>query len=285
MRVKGTGLGLFIVRSVVAHTAARCSPRATAPATAARSPCSCRRRRRRMSRILIVEDEQHLADGLRFNLEAEGYDVDVVDNGEEALARLIGEPDRPTIWSILDVMLPGIDGFAVVVGAAPGAAVRAGPDADGARPIGRRAARASTPAPTTTCRSRSSSPILMARVRGLLRRHEWLAPDARRRPVATRSLRRRRIDFEQLSAGRREADAADADGGGAAALSGRARRQGRCRARRSSKRSGACARTPTPARSTTSSSGCGATSRTSRQPKHLQTVRGVGYRFVAEPES
>ena len=38
-----------------------------------------------MSRILVVEDEQHLADGLRFNLEAEGYDVEVVDTGEAAL--------------------------------------------------------------------------------------------------------------------------------------------------------------------------------------------------------
>ena len=38
-----------------------------------------------MSRILVVEDEQHLADGLRYNLEAEQHDVDVVDNGEDAL--------------------------------------------------------------------------------------------------------------------------------------------------------------------------------------------------------
>ena len=38
-----------------------------------------------MSRILIVEDEQHLADGLRFNLEADGHTVEVVDSGEAAL--------------------------------------------------------------------------------------------------------------------------------------------------------------------------------------------------------
>ena len=38
-----------------------------------------------MSRVLIVEDEEHLATGLRFNLEAEGYEVDVVDTGESAL--------------------------------------------------------------------------------------------------------------------------------------------------------------------------------------------------------
>jgi two-component system, OmpR family, alkaline phosphatase synthesis response regulator PhoP len=38
-----------------------------------------------MSRILIVEDEQHLAQGLRFNLEAEGYQVHLVETGEDAL--------------------------------------------------------------------------------------------------------------------------------------------------------------------------------------------------------
>ena len=44
-----------------------------------------------MSRILVVEDEQHLADGLRYNLEAEQYDVDIVDTGEEALKRLAAD--------------------------------------------------------------------------------------------------------------------------------------------------------------------------------------------------
>ena len=38
-----------------------------------------------MSRILVVEDETHLAEGLRFNLEQEGYSVQVTGNGEEAL--------------------------------------------------------------------------------------------------------------------------------------------------------------------------------------------------------
>src|SRR6185503_2537962 len=47
-----------------------------------------------MSRILVVEDEQHLADGLRYNLEAERYDVDVVDSGEEALKRLTADSPR-----------------------------------------------------------------------------------------------------------------------------------------------------------------------------------------------
>ena len=65
-----------------------------------------------MSRILIVEDEQHIADGLRFNLEAEGHQATVVTDGEGALGMLMGEP-HPFDAVILDVMLPGKDGFAV----------------------------------------------------------------------------------------------------------------------------------------------------------------------------
>jgi DNA-binding response OmpR family regulator len=65
-----------------------------------------------MSSVLIVEDEQHLADGLRFNLEAEGYDAVVVSDGEKALELLTTEPSRFDAV-LLDVMLPGIDGFAV----------------------------------------------------------------------------------------------------------------------------------------------------------------------------
>ncbi len=65
-----------------------------------------------MSAVLIVEDEKHLADGLRFNLEAEGYDVDTVRDGEAALALLL-EERRPYACVVLDVMLPGKDGFEV----------------------------------------------------------------------------------------------------------------------------------------------------------------------------
>src|SRR5712692_323458 len=65
-----------------------------------------------MSVVLVVEDEQHLADGLRFNLEAEGYTVDTVGDGEAALALLVDEQQRYDAL-VLDVMLPGKDGFAV----------------------------------------------------------------------------------------------------------------------------------------------------------------------------
>ena len=65
-----------------------------------------------MNRILVVEDEAHLAEGLRFNLEQEGYSVDVVGNGEEALERLLKRREDFDAL-VLDVMLPGKDGFTV----------------------------------------------------------------------------------------------------------------------------------------------------------------------------
>ena len=60
--------------------------------------------------ILIVEDEQHLADGLRFNLEADGFAVKTAYNGEEALQTL-EKNDFDAI--ILDVMMPKMNGFEV----------------------------------------------------------------------------------------------------------------------------------------------------------------------------
>jgi two-component system alkaline phosphatase synthesis response regulator PhoP len=62
--------------------------------------------------VLIVEDEQHLADGLRFNLEAEGYDVEIAGDGEAALSLLFDKKNEYDAV-VLDIMLPGKDGFAV----------------------------------------------------------------------------------------------------------------------------------------------------------------------------
>jgi len=59
-------------------------------------------------RILIVEDEEHLADGLRINLELEGYEPVVTASAEEGL-RLWDRSGADLI--LLDVMLPGMDGF------------------------------------------------------------------------------------------------------------------------------------------------------------------------------
>lgn len=66
-----------------------------------------------MNRVLIVEDEEHLARGLKFNLEAEGLDADVVGDGEAALKLLLNSENRIDAV-VLDVMLPGINGFEVV---------------------------------------------------------------------------------------------------------------------------------------------------------------------------
>jgi DNA-binding response OmpR family regulator len=65
-----------------------------------------------MSHVLIVEDEQHLAAGLQFNLEAEGHTAAIAADGERALHLLLDER-RPFDVVVLDAMLPGKDGFAV----------------------------------------------------------------------------------------------------------------------------------------------------------------------------
>jgi DNA-binding response OmpR family regulator len=66
-----------------------------------------------MSRVLVVEDEAHLAQGLRFNLEAEGYAAEVVGDGEAATDRLLAQKENFDAV-VLDIMLPGKDGFSVV---------------------------------------------------------------------------------------------------------------------------------------------------------------------------
>jgi DNA-binding response OmpR family regulator len=150
------------------------------------------------ARILIVEDEAHLAQGLLFNLKAEGYDAALETDGEAALARLENEAFDAVI---LDVMLPGKDGFEVA------AALRAKQNF--------------LPVLMLTARGRSedvlagfaagaddylSKPfelsILLARLNGLLRRLAWRQP-ADETPVASEALAPfefagRRIDFEAL---------------------------------------------------------------------------------------
>jgi DNA-binding response OmpR family regulator len=69
-----------------------------------------------MARLLVVEDEAHLATGIKFNLEMEGYEVEVVGDGAQALARLTGAGGAGERYDlvVLDVMLPGMDGFELV---------------------------------------------------------------------------------------------------------------------------------------------------------------------------
>jgi len=63
-----------------------------------------------MSKILVIEDNDDLAFGLRNNLEIEGYEVEIAADGEEGLARARRRPDLV----VLDLMLPGTDGFRVL---------------------------------------------------------------------------------------------------------------------------------------------------------------------------
>lgn len=65
-----------------------------------------------MPRILVVEDEAHIAEGLQYNLEAEGHEVELVADGTAAAERL-ADPARPLDLVILDLMLPGMGGFDV----------------------------------------------------------------------------------------------------------------------------------------------------------------------------
>ncbi|MEC9464343.1 MAG: response regulator transcription factor [Myxococcota bacterium] len=62
-------------------------------------------------RLLVVEDEAHLATGLKLNLELDGYQVDIAGTGREASEKLI----NPELYNliILDIMLPDIDGFSL----------------------------------------------------------------------------------------------------------------------------------------------------------------------------
>lgn len=63
--------------------------------------------------ILIVEDDQHIAEGLRLNLTLQGYDVIVAADGVAGLSRY--KENRPDLM-ILDIMLPGIDGLSILQG-------------------------------------------------------------------------------------------------------------------------------------------------------------------------
>jgi two-component system, OmpR family, alkaline phosphatase synthesis response regulator PhoP len=65
-----------------------------------------------MKHILVVEDEAHLAIGIKYNLEAEGHDVSTVGDGPSAL-KIVQEDPRGVDLVILDLMLPGMSGYAV----------------------------------------------------------------------------------------------------------------------------------------------------------------------------
>ena len=124
-----------------------------------------------MSRILIVEDEEHLATGIRFNLELEGYDAEVVGDGARALARLSAVANAYDLV-ILDVMLPGLDGFQLVE-----AMRRAGNYAPVLMLTAKSQPEDVVHGLETGADDYLAKPfdlaVLLARVRGLLRRRDW----------------------------------------------------------------------------------------------------------------
>lgn len=65
-----------------------------------------------MSHILVVDDERHLAVGIKFNLEAEGYQVTVAASGPAAL-QIASDDTHPVDLIVLDLMLPGMSGYEV----------------------------------------------------------------------------------------------------------------------------------------------------------------------------
>ena len=64
------------------------------------------------NRILIVEDEPAISDGIRLNLELAGYECEVFDNGKEAADALAS--DHSYDLALLDIMLPGLDGYQLI---------------------------------------------------------------------------------------------------------------------------------------------------------------------------
>ncbi len=153
-----------------------------------------------MSRILLVEDEVHLAEGLRFNLEAEGHSVQTTERGEDALQRLLTAREAFDLV-VLDVMLPGKNGFTV------------------AQEL--RQARNYVPVLMLTARGRPEDvlrgfesgaddylpkpfelSILLARITSLLRRTQWLRAPSDQAHAAelfdTYSFDGRVVDFENL---------------------------------------------------------------------------------------
>jgi DNA-binding response OmpR family regulator len=152
-----------------------------------------------MTQILVVEDELHLAEGLRFNLEAEGYQVRVVETGEAALGLL--PPEAPFDVMVLDVMLPGKDGFEVMTEL--------------------RLAGQFVPTLMLTARGHPEDilkgfaagaddyltkpfelAILLARLRGLLRRRDWLRSSvnhvAKPEPTDTFTFGEKSVHFDRL---------------------------------------------------------------------------------------
>jgi len=259
-----------------------------------------------MSRVLIVEDEAHLANGLRFNLEAEGHSVEIAGDGETALTLMLAKDEaKPGNGKreefdvvVLDVMLPGKDGFSVVSEL--------------------RAAKNYVPVLMLTARGRPEDvlkgfasgaddylpkpfelPILLARLQGLLRRRVWMresqaaaTPSQVRQSDAVSvveedvfSFDGRTIDFGKLEL-RTQANTIRLTLMEAELLRYLVGSRGRIVSRKALLEEVWGLHEDTDTRAIDNF-----VVRLRRyieddpaEPRHLLTVRGVGYRFVAEPE-
>lgn len=146
------------------------------------------------SRLLLVEDEEHLAAGLKLNFELEGYVVDLARSGREAAALMLPPQHYDAI--ILDVMLPDVSGFTLCQ------KLR---DAGNRTPVLMLTARAAVhdrvEGLTVGADDYLTKPFelteLLARVRSLLRRRSWeQRPGQGERPLAVLRLGDAVVDFE-----------------------------------------------------------------------------------------
>jgi two-component system, OmpR family, alkaline phosphatase synthesis response regulator PhoP len=251
-----------------------------------------------MSRVLVVEDETHLANGLSFNLVAEGHSVEVVGDGESALDRLLAKKENFDAV-VLDVMLPGKDGFEVASEL--------------------REAKNFVPVLMLTARGRPEDvlkgfasgaddylpkpfelAILLARLKGLLRRSAWLQAgrtsgvaaaggvnlsEARTEVGDVVSVHGKTIDFTtnelRTSSGKIQLTLMEAD-----LLRHLIRSNGRVVSRKSILEEVWGLKEDTDTRAIDNF-----VVRLRRyieddpaKPRHLLTVRGIGYRFLADPE-
>lgn len=251
-----------------------------------------------MSRVLIVEDEVHIATGLQFNVQAEGHCASIAGDGETALDMLLARHENFDAL-VLDIMLPGKDGFEV------------------ANEL--RAARNFIPILMLTARARPEDvlkgfasgaddyvakpfelPIFLARLQGLLRRREWMqqtpaghhpsptagqSADSSSQEFGTFSFNGRTIDFGNLEL-RNDGATTHLTVMEAELLRYLIRHRGQVVSRKSILEEVWGLREDTDTRAIDNF-----VVRLRRyieddpeRPQHLLTVRGVGYRFQAEPD-
>jgi DNA-binding response OmpR family regulator len=270
-----------------------------------------------MSRVLVVEDEAHLAQGLQFNLQAEGHAVELAADGETAIKRLVEKSERFDAV-ILDVMLPGKSGFDVA------ALLR---DKKNYTPILMLTARGRAEDVLQGFASGADDylpkpfelAILIARLDSLLRRSAWMKDKDKDGATKTASTVNRNVQVKGDVGGNNDGNKTEqsepASGGDTFSFAGKSidfqelelrtlgntihltvmeaellrylvRSGGRVVSRKAILEDVWGLHEDTDTRAIDNF-----IVRLRRyieddpsQPKHLQTVRGVGYRFVAEPE-